>query len=156
MHKNFICFVLSAFGIGFLPLAPGTWASLAAVGLLAWLYSFDALPVLDILVFFVLLLLTVTLIIQYQKLEPQTERDRDPGFIVLDEVLGMFVALMGLPVTWITAIAGFVLFRLLDITKPLGIRRLEAIEGPWGILLDDLAAGLLVRFVLLFLVPPGI
>ncbi len=146
MHKNIIKFVLSAFGIGFIPFAPGTWASLAALCAVWGLSLFDALPVADLIVFFVILLVTATLISYYQKLEYQAERD--PSFIVMDEVLGIFVTFMALPITWVTALIGFVAFRFFDIIKPLGIKNVEKMEGPWGIILDDLLAGLFAHIIL--------
>ena len=65
----------------------------------------------------------------------------DPGPVVIDEVMGMCVTLVGAPLTWPTALAGFLLFRVFDIVKPPPARQLERAHGGWGIMLDDLAAG---------------
>ena len=73
---------------------------------------------------------------------------KDPGAIVIDEVAGMMLGLAGLPLRWEVGLTGFLLFRFLDIVKPLGLRRLERLPGSWGIMLDDLAAGMLVNAAL--------
>jgi phosphatidylglycerophosphatase A len=65
----------------------------------------------------------------------------DPGPVVIDEVMGMIVTLIGAPVSWSVTLAGFLLFRAFDIVKPPPARSLERAHGGWGIMLDDLAAG---------------
>ena len=146
MHKTLIKFLLSGLGIGFIPFAPGTWGSLEGLVLIWFVSKSDILPVADLLVFFVLLLITATLINYHLKIDGN--KDKDPSYIVMDEVLGIFVTFIALPITWITALIGFILFRLFDIIKPFGIRRLEKIEGATGIILDDIVAGLLARIIL--------
>lgn len=79
----------------------------------------------------------------------KTDDDPDPSKVVIDEVAGQLAAcLILVPVEWWSMLAAFVLFRVFDVLKPLGIRRLEAIPNGWGIMLDDLAAGLLAALVL--------
>ena len=79
----------------------------------------------------------------------KSEDDPDPSKVVIDEVVGQLAALLILaPVEWWSVLGAFVLFRIFDVLKPLGIRRLEAIGGGWGIMLDDLAAGLLAAAVI--------
>lgn len=65
----------------------------------------------------------------------------DPGFVVIDEVAGQWVALAACPVKVGHVLLGFVLFRTFDIVKPWPARQLERLEGGTGIMLDDLAAG---------------
>jgi len=67
---------------------------------------------------------------------------KDPGAVVFDEIAAFPVLFLFAPFTWRSAIAGFVLFRLFDITKPSPCRRLERLPGGWGIMADDLIAGL--------------
>ena len=144
MNRGFTKFILSACGFGLIPFARGTWGS--AVGLLGvWLLH--PWPIGEYLVFFLLWITTVSLLNQYL---PQT-LDRDPQWVVMDEVLGIFVTFFALPLSWKTAAAGFILFRFFDIMKPLGIRRIERMYGAWGIILDDVAAGLLAHAVLALL-----
>ena len=65
----------------------------------------------------------------------------DPGLVVIDEVAGMLLTLLWLPVGWAGALAGFVLFRLFDVFKPFPVRQAERLGGGWGVMADDLAAG---------------
>ena len=67
---------------------------------------------------------------------------KDPQFVVIDEVAGQLVALIGVPLAWKSFLAGFILFRVFDIVKPPPVRQLEAIPEGAGIVLDDVAAGL--------------
>ena len=65
----------------------------------------------------------------------------DPGTIVIDEVAGMLLTLLWVPVSFAGACVGFGLFRLFDIVKPFPVRRTERLGGGWGVMADDLAAG---------------
>jgi len=67
---------------------------------------------------------------------------KDPGFVVIDEVAGQMIALIAVPVNWKYMLAGFILFRSFDIVKPFPLRRLEALPGGTGIMMDDVGAGL--------------
>ena len=79
----------------------------------------------------------------------KSDEDPDPSKVVIDEVAGQLAAFLIIaPVEWWSMLAAFVLFRVFDVLKPLGIRRLEAIPNGWGIMLDDLAAGLLAAVVI--------
>jgi len=66
----------------------------------------------------------------------------DPGFVVIDEVAGQWITLLFSPADWRHGLIALVLFRLFDITKPFPIRRLERLPDGWGIVFDDVAAGL--------------
>ena len=80
-------------------------------------------------------------------------RDKDPSLVVIDEIAGMWVTLVALPWNPVTVVAGFLMFRLFDVFKPYPARDLERVPGGWGIMLDDIVAGiyanLAVRVVLL-------
>ena len=79
----------------------------------------------------------------------KSDDDPDPSKVVIDEVAGQLAScLIFVPVEWWSMLAAFVLFRVFDVLKPLGIRRLEEIPNGWGIMLDDLAAGLLAAVVI--------
>jgi phosphatidylglycerophosphatase A len=82
----------------------------------------------------------------------------DPGPVVIDEVLGMFLTLLFLPVSFSGAIAGFVLFRIFDVIKPFPADRAERLPGGWGIMVDDAIAGIYAHLVLrgLIFVLPGL
>jgi phosphatidylglycerophosphatase A len=72
----------------------------------------------------------------------------DPGLVVVDEVLGMWISIIALPFTPVVAIAGFLLFRLLDIVKPYPAADFERLPGGLGIMADDVAAGVYVNLLL--------
>ena len=75
----------------------------------------------------------------------------DPSEIVIDEVAGMWIALIGIPITWPGMVAAFLLFRLFDIWKPGPIDRLQNLPGGWGVMMDDVAAGALAGGLVLLL-----
>jgi phosphatidylglycerophosphatase A len=77
-----------------------------------------------------------------------SDEDHDPKRGVIDEWVGVWVTVLFLPVTWPWMIAGFFMFRALDILKPLGVRRVEAWPGGWGIMFDDIAAGVVGAVIL--------
>jgi phosphatidylglycerophosphatase A len=123
--------------------APGTWGSLA--GLLYFAVFFQRASIGAILV--------ATLVAAYLAVALCGEaevrlRKTDPGEVVLDEVIVMplcflgWRALHGLAPAWAWMLAGFALFRLFDIVKPLGIKRLQVLPGGWGVVADDVAAAL--------------
>jgi phosphatidylglycerophosphatase A len=78
---------------------------------------------------------------------------KDSSKIVLDEVVGMLVTMCGHPLGWRPLLAGFIAFRFFDIAKPLGIRKTERLPGGWGVMVDDIVAGIYASIVvwLLFL-----
>jgi phosphatidylglycerophosphatase A len=76
---------------------------------------------------------------------------KDPGAIVIDEVAGMTLSVLWLPVTVPTLLAGFVLFRIFDVVKPFPANRLQALPGGIGVMIDDLVAGLYALILLLVL-----
>jgi phosphatidylglycerophosphatase A len=67
---------------------------------------------------------------------------KDPSFVVIDEVAGQWITLLLCPINWRNAVIAFVLFRLFDIFKPFPIRRIERLPAGWGIVFDDVGAGL--------------
>jgi phosphatidylglycerophosphatase A len=72
----------------------------------------------------------------------------DPGPVVIDEVVGMLITLAFLPVGWIGAVVGFVLFRVFDVIKPFPARRFEALHGGLGVMADDAMAAIYANLVL--------
>jgi phosphatidylglycerophosphatase A len=133
----------TAGGVGLAPVAPGTWGS--AVAALAYLWLGGAGWVAQGLA-----IITVTLVGVHAAGRAEAAwGGKDPGAVVVDEVAGQWLTLFLLPPQWPVVCAGFVLFRLLDITKPPPCRWLERrLPGGWGVMADDLAAGLIGRIVL--------
>lgn len=126
----------SLLGIGYLKPAPGTWGSLAAT------LTFLALQ--SSLLWFFSILLVLSLILSVWSGNQVTARgEHDPSWFVLDEWAGQSITLLLIPVvTWWTVLLSFLLFRVFDILKPAGVNRLQDLPGGWGILLDDVLAGL--------------
>ncbi len=123
---------------GFFPVAPGTVGS--AVGVLLWwaLRRAGASMAVELAVVVALLVVGAFAATAAEGALGTT----DPGPVVIDEVMGMGVTLIAAPLTWPTALLGFLLFRAFDIVKPPPARQLERAHGGWGIMLDDFAAGL--------------
>lgn len=122
---------------GFFPIAPGTVGS--AVGVVVW-----ALARLSGASVWIEVAGAAVILVSGAFAATASERvlgTTDPGPVVIDEVMGMWVTLIAAPLTWKTALAGFLLFRAFDIVKPPPARQLERAHGGWGIMLDDLAAG---------------
>jgi phosphatidylglycerophosphatase A len=132
----------TVFGLGLIPLAPGTAASLVAA--VAYKLALHRLPwALYVLILVILVVVGVKAAGLYA-----AELGRpDPGRIVIDEVCGQLVALAFLPGGWVAVGLSFALFRFFDIIKPGPIRRLERLSGGWGIMADDLGAGIAAAVV---------
>ncbi len=130
------------FGVGSFPLVPGTAASaVAALGYKLSLHDLS-LPLFALLVAGLFFVGTWSAAVHAAELGVP-----DPGRIVIDEVCGQLVALAFLPSDWTAVAAAFVLFRVFDIIKPWPIRRLERLPGGWGIMADDVGAGLAAAVV---------
>ena len=123
---------------GLAPIAPATVASAVAV-VAYWAFPFGG----DSSWFFGLTAVSVVAGVWSANVVAKRAGEEDPGRVVSDEFAGMWAACLFLPKTWVWLLIAFLLFRALDIIKPLGIRRLEKIPGGIGIVADDLAAGLL-------------
>ena len=136
------------FGSGLLRPGPGTYGSVAA--LLLWYGAARAFHPgwAALAVGTALAALTVTLIgIPAATIVAREAGSEDPGFVVIDEVAGQWIALIAVRPDWQHAALALVLFRLFDIWKPWPIRRLEALPAGTGIMLDDVAAGALALAV---------
>lgn len=139
--------IATGLGFGLSPFAPGTAGALLAV-LLLYPISFFAFPsyiLIGLVVFFYFLGVAATN-------EVEKIWGHDPSKVVIDEVIGLWIAIIFIPITWQTALAAFILFRFFDILKPLGIRKLEAIDGGHGVMLDDVLAGIYANVALQILI----
>ena len=144
------------FGSGLLPKAPGTWGSLAAIPF-AYLFSIYTCPYAQLFGITVLFFIGIW---ASDKIE-ESAQIKDPGFIVVDEVVGQWMALLPLPFLYTIidtnsfylysvpiAVAGFLAFRLFDIWKPWPVNYADKnIPGGYGIMFDDVIAGMYALIV---------
>jgi phosphatidylglycerophosphatase A len=134
------------FGCGRSPYAPGTAGSAAAVGIAIALQHWLGFGPLQFAVMAALLFLPAT---WAADVAARAAGLKDPGFVVVDEVIGQWIALAGArALNWKSYLAAFALFRLFDIWKPAPVRQLERLPGGWGINADDVMAGLYAALVL--------
>lgn len=129
-------------GAGYVPLAPGTAGSLLSAGLFAlarWQITSDKFLYGHLAALLPLLFIGVWAGTGAERILQR----RDPPQVVIDEILGQQICYLALPVLeWKSWLAGFILFRAFDIAKPFPIRRLERAPGGWGLMLDDVLAGI--------------
>jgi phosphatidylglycerophosphatase A len=136
--------IASWFGSGFLPRAPGSWGSLVAV-LLGWVIV--AYAGRWILLVSAIILFGVGWIAADRA--QRGDSDPDPGWIVVDEVVGQWLTLFALPLNLVAYAIGFFLFRLFDIWKPWPVRAIERrCGGGFGIMIDDVAAAFYAMLVI--------
>lgn len=163
MKKTLDIILTTSLGAGFAPVAPGTMGAL--VGVLLWLIpalcgmSYNHLWLCTLSAIILLTLLSIRPIDRLER-----TWGHDPSRVVIDETVGVWICLLGVPtdvfpsdangwaaLTWpfvLWVAAAFVLFRLLDIFKPLGIRKMERYPGGWGVMADDILAGIYGLIVL--------
>ena len=137
--KHWAWIVATFFGAGYGKPGPGTWGSVAA--LLLWAaFAFTLHP--STLALILAITIAIVLGVPAATIVERESGRTDPGFVVIDEVIGQWITLIACPADWRHGLIALVLFRLFDITKPFPIRRLERLPGGWGIVFDDVGAGL--------------
>lgn len=143
------------FCIGKLKLGPGTWASattiLIWIGITRWIA-----PYWQPWTAMGLCLAAVLMGIPAATRVAQAWQKKDPSFVVIDEVAGQLIPLIGAPVTWKSLLAAFLLFRVFDILKPPPVRQLERLPQGTGIVLDDVGAGLYALIIMQLLFHYGV
>ncbi|UCF43610.1 MAG: phosphatidylglycerophosphatase A [Planctomycetota bacterium] len=152
----------SCFGLGYLPIAPGTWGSLPAAIVFGSLCKLGASSVLTLIVTVVLACAGCVVCVKFAPAVIAATGKTDPREVVADELAGQAITFLAIPFLftepvsagqiWFTTALGFLLFRILDIAKPWPIRRLEKLPEGWGVLADDLMAGVYAAVVLAFCV----
>jgi phosphatidylglycerophosphatase A len=147
--------VATVLGIGRFRPGPGSWGSLAAV--LTWgLLTRWIPPSWQVVASVLLALLAVATGIPAATRVARAAAVKDPQSVVIDEVAGQFIALLAVPVSWKSLLAGFILFRGFDIVKPPPIRALERLPEGLGIVIDDVAAGIYALAVMQLLLYFGV
>jgi phosphatidylglycerophosphatase A len=142
-----VMFLATGAHVGRIPFASGTFGSLVGLPVVYLLSKTN---------WVVALILTVILILFSVRVAHLAERllkAKDPGCIVIDEIAGMCVTMFAIPLTLTTGVAGFFLFRIFDVIKPPPARQMETrLQGGWGVVMDDVVAGVMANVVLRILV----
>jgi len=154
--------ITSCFGLGWLPLAPGSWGSLPPAFIFALMCQMRISAVLITIAMAALAFAGSVICIKYAPVVIAATGDNDPGEVVADEVAGQAVTFLMAPFLitttfsnkqlWGVAAMGFFLFRLFDAVKPPPVHQLEKLSGGWGILADDLMAGIYAALALIICV----
>ena len=138
-----VLFLATGCYVGNLPIAPGTFGSVLGLSLCYFLSKIGLLLAMFLAIAFILCAMWIA-----HEAEKVLQA-KDPGCIVIDEIAGMILTLIGLPFNMMTIILGFAMFRGLDIWKPYPIRFLEKkLPGGVGVVMDDVAAGILSNLIL--------
>jgi len=149
--------ILSCFGVGFLPFAPGTFASLLPLLAFMAIRYFEQ-DIYGLIFLVIAMIVSSVLCLMFAGEAEKLDGKKDPGWIVIDEFAGQSIALLpaallsGRGKVVASAVAAFVLFRLLDILKPPPIHEMQQIDGSLGILIDDLVAGIMAGTVLCIMI----
>jgi len=133
--------VATFLGTGLLHPGPGSWGSAATV-LLWWLLSYWIHPNLQSYTAMLLAAAAILIGIPAATHMARATGLKDPQFVVIDEVAGQLITLIAVPVSWKSMLLGFILFRGFDIVKPPPVRQLEHLPEGFGIVIDDVGAGL--------------
>ena len=146
MH-TLIMFIATGFYSGYLPKAPGTWGSLVGLLLFFLLHTLN-------LQIYLAVVAAIFVIGTFAAGEAEKIMDRkDPGLVVIDEIVGILITMIAIPATPLAMALGFILFRIFDIWKPFPIRLIDQrFHGGLGIMLDDIVAGIFSLVILQVLV----
>lgn len=141
MIKSLSTFFCSGFGVGFIPLMPGTIASIVILPLIWFVKTQFSLQIL-ILGIFIYFLISLFLL----KIILVNKKNMDPSYVVCDEYIGQSIALLFCEEKISEYVISFILFRILDIKKPFPIIFFDKLKNPTGVLMDDVIAGIIVAF----------
>ncbi len=141
--KGSVLFLSSGTYLGYIPIASGTFGTLWGLPLFYWLSG--QLFWMQVFIIIGAILVAVFLAGQAEKIWGR----KDPSQVVIDEIVGYMTAMLGLTFSWKIALLGFFLFRAMDVFKPYPIRKIDQhMPGGWGIVLDDVLAGVYCQFIL--------
>lgn len=142
--KALLRLIAAGLGTGYAPVAPGTVGSLLAFPV--WLLAGSTQMQIWLMILLSLLLIGGGLL---ACAEGERAWGHDPGKVVIDEVAGQWITLLvAQPTTWVGWLVAFLLFRLFDIWKPGPVDKLQQLPGAWGVMSDDLLAGLFAGLVM--------
>jgi phosphatidylglycerophosphatase A len=136
--------ISTCLGIGYIGKGAGTVAAIAIC--IAWYFAWaGGFPPLYVSLF---ITIAITLVGVWSSDVVEKIWGKDPSKVVIDEAAGMCISLLFLPVNWKYVLAALILFRFFDIVKPLFIKKVEKFPGGWGIMLDDVLAGVYANILL--------
>lgn len=127
--------IATGFGLGHLPWAPGTYGSLLALGIAFFFFNANVFLLIGVSV------LVLGLGTWSSTVVENKSGETDPSCIVVDEMVGMWIGLIGVPLHWKYYLISFLFFRFFDIVKSFPANRMQNIAGGWGVMLDDVVAG---------------
>ena len=140
--------ISTCLGIGYTPKGGGTIAAIATC--IAWYLA--GMGGNESLFIEVVTTAVILILGTWSAGKVESEWGKDSSKVVIDEVAGMCITLLAVPVRWQYVLIGLALFRAFDIIKPLYIRRMEKLNGGWGVMLDDVLAGIYSNLVLQLIV----
>lgn len=142
--------IATGFGLGRLPKAPGTYGSALGIVFVVALWMALGLPIAEFNLWLAAACLGVAILGVWASAHATRHfASKDPQAVVIDEVSGQMIAFLGVTaLNWKYLLAGFILFRALDIWKPFPARRMEFLPGGWGVMADDWAAGIYAALIL--------
>ncbi len=135
--------IATCFKVGYLPFAPGTWGSVFAI-LLWWVLLKD----LNTYIFGAIIIIFLLIGIVVSNIIIDQSGDHDPSYIIIDELVGQWLALFLIPDGFFNIAISFILFRFFDIIKPWPIRLIEKFPKGLGVMSDDLTAGLITLILI--------
>lgn len=137
----------TSFGIGYLTKFPGTLASLIILPIIWYLkITFNFLTLLNLLLIFIFFSFI------FVKISINNIKNKDPNYIIIDEYIGQFVTLLFCEQTIINFFLGFILFRFFDIFKPFPINYFDKLNNAFGLIMDDIVAGLFAAFFIYIII----
>jgi phosphatidylglycerophosphatase A len=142
-RRFLVVFGVTGAFVGYLPLAPGTWGTIVGVGLVYWLRSLPTTLFVSLCVALTLLGVWLCAVAQH------IFKKHDPQRAVVDEIVGVMITMIGMPVTPYWMLVGFLVFRFLDILKPVPANLADTrLKTGWGVMLDDVIAGVYGNIIL--------
>ena len=141
-------FIATGLGVGYFPYGPGTMGALLAI--LVWYPLATCLSYLLWLGILFGLIILFTILGAWSSTVAERYWGEDPSRVVIDEVVGQWITLLAVPAvfSWWHVLAAFILFRFFDIVKPLGVLQMENFKSGWGIMADDILAGIYGAIIL--------
>lgn len=150
--RSLYILIVTTFGAGFSPVAPGTAGAIVGGGFLWLFHQLQWFSTFPNPLAFIGLIIVVALLGIYATNKLEKEWGKDPSKVVVDELVGFWIAMVFVPFSWLNLLLAFGLFRFFDIAKPLGVRKMEQFKGGLGVMADDVLAGIYANLALQLIV----